>query len=103
MAQVNEAPKYFENIGFPLPANCNPADFYLDLCQGAVPRKGYPSFEWPELFDLWEAHRTQKGNGSSFSTTGIAVIAGKNSTSEVCKLFKFSLIVLHNLTDYYCH
>ena len=32
---VADAPKYFQSIGFPLPSNCNPADFYLDVSQGA--------------------------------------------------------------------
>ena len=54
---VADAPQYFQSIGFPVPANCNPADFYLDVAQGAVPRVGYEDFEWPELFDLWEQFR----------------------------------------------
>ena len=30
---VSEAPAYFASIGFPVPPNHNPADFYLDVAQ----------------------------------------------------------------------
>ncbi len=33
---IAAAPDYFASIGFPVPVNCNPADFYLDVCQGQV-------------------------------------------------------------------
>lgn len=51
---VKESEAYFKSIGFPLPVQCNPADFYLDVTQGVIPRKDHPEFEWPDLFDLWE-------------------------------------------------
>jgi ABC-2 type transporter len=79
---VNDAPKYFNDLGFPLPANCNPADHYLDLCQGAVPRKGHPEFDWPHLFDLWEEHRLQKPISRQHSVAvqqAIAMAADKDS------------------------
>ena len=59
---LHEAPAYFASIGFPLPQNCNPADFYLDVSQGAVPRVGHPDHEWPKLFDLWEEHKNKGKN-----------------------------------------
>lgn len=61
---LNEAQGYFSNIGFPLPHNTNPADFYLDVCQGAVPRDNDPNFKWQDLFVLWE-----EAHGGSAETT----------------------------------
>jgi ABC-type multidrug transport system ATPase subunit len=74
---ISEAPRYFSSIGFPIPPNANPADFYLDVCQGEVKqspppsgRKGTPDpsailpvitpglkFEWLLLFDMWAKHK----------------------------------------------
>lgn len=53
---IVDAVKYFSSIGFSLPDNCNPADYYMDVTQGAVPCSGKPDFDWRELFDLWEIH-----------------------------------------------
>jgi hypothetical protein len=61
---LNEAQGYFNSIGFPLPPNTNPADFYLDVCQGAVPRDNDPNFKWQDLFVLWE-----EAHGGSAETT----------------------------------
>ena len=70
---VNDATTYFASLGFPLPPNTNPADFYLDVAQGAVDRevaskdeggaKVWQRFDWMELFDLWEEHRQGQGQG----------------------------------------
>ena len=59
-----DAPAYFESIGFPLPPNCNPADFYLDVAAGVVPHKTDPNFEWPMLFDYWEERRLAASGGA---------------------------------------
>ena len=100
-----DAPAYFESIGFALPKNCNPADFYLDLCQGAVPRKGHPDFDWPELFDLWEDHRLGLGKGLAGRSMSQAVqmnlIASKEEievrylrTTNINILFLFFIIII---------
>ena len=70
---VAEATAYFASLGFPLPPNTNPADFYLDVAQGAVDRevaskdedgaKVRQRFDWMELFDLWEEHRQGQVQG----------------------------------------
>lgn len=64
---LQEAPSYFESIGFPVPISCNPADFYLDVAAGVIPHKTDPNFEWPKLFDYWESHRISNAdeNGPS--------------------------------------
>lgn len=59
-----DAPAYFESIGFPLPPNCNPADFYLDVAAGVVAHKTNPNFEWPMLFDFWEERRLASSGGA---------------------------------------
>ena len=45
---------YFGSIGFEMPANENPADFYMDIISGQVPRRGNPNFKPSELFKMWE-------------------------------------------------
>ena len=50
---VKEAPKYFASIGFEMGEMMNPADFYLDVANGAVKRKGDSTFEPTHLFKFW--------------------------------------------------
>eukprot|EP00854_Cymbomonas_tetramitiformis_P016524 gene16524-19620_t len=67
------AVNYFSSIGFKLPEGENPADFFLDVTSGAIPREGVfddvagilcrdlrraddPDFEWNSLFGLWATH-----------------------------------------------
>lgn len=102
---VNEAPKYFENIGFSMPAHCNPADYYLDLCQGAIPRKGHPAFQWPELFDIWEGHRTGKGsNLTSRASLSLSVNDAKAVSDDTSMLEHAWEMASHlvSSTYYYC-
>ena len=35
-----DAPAYFASIGFPVPAETNPSDFYIDVISGIVARPG---------------------------------------------------------------
>jgi len=53
---VKEAPAYFGSIGFPVPPDCNPADFYLDVISGLVVRIGHENFQPSDLFELWSRH-----------------------------------------------
>ena len=46
----------FESLGFPLPPNENPADFFLDVLAGSVGRQGVAAFHPQDLFALWDAH-----------------------------------------------
>lgn len=50
---VDEAEAYFESIGFVPSGLTNPADFYLDITNGAVAREGDPDFKPPDLFRFW--------------------------------------------------
>ncbi|KAK3237700.1 hypothetical protein CYMTET_52238, partial [Cymbomonas tetramitiformis] len=52
---TNEALAYFEKIGFHLPPNENPADFFLDITSGSIPRIGHPKFQPIDLIALWAA------------------------------------------------
>jgi energy-coupling factor transporter ATP-binding protein EcfA2 len=51
---ISEASAYFESIGFKPVGLTNPADFYLDIANGAVARDGDPDFIPPHLFQFWE-------------------------------------------------
>jgi len=44
---------YFTGIGFPLPAQTNPADYYMDVIAGLIPCVNSPDFVKEDLFDLW--------------------------------------------------
>jgi len=50
----SDAEQYFTSIGFQLPPNNNPADFYMDVMVGAVHRPDDPEFKFPDLFEFWE-------------------------------------------------
>jgi ABC-type multidrug transport system ATPase subunit len=45
---------YFGNRGFPCPPKLNPADFYMDVVAGIVPRKDHEKFDKNDLFEMWE-------------------------------------------------
>ena len=104
---VQDAPKYFESIGFPLPAHCNPSDFYLDLCQGAIPRIGHPNFQWAELFELWESHRLGKTNGGSGLRLSLSVhstqqeLAAKDEKSSALELASSAMTHFASSVYYY--
>eukprot|EP00604_Paraphysomonas_vestita_P002123 CAMPEP_0174818772 /NCGR_PEP_ID=MMETSP1107-20130205/1628_1 /TAXON_ID=36770 /ORGANISM="Paraphysomonas vestita, Strain GFlagA" /LENGTH=300 /DNA_ID=CAMNT_0016031111 /DNA_START=699 /DNA_END=1598 /DNA_ORIENTATION=- len=50
---INKAAAYFESIGFKSSGLTNPADFYLDITNGVIPREGDPNFTPPQLFGYW--------------------------------------------------
>lgn len=54
---IDEAEKYFNSIGFKTPEETNPADFYMNVVSGGVPREGFPDFKKEDLFDLWITSR----------------------------------------------
>ncbi|KAK9908170.1 hypothetical protein WJX75_003729 [Coccomyxa subellipsoidea] len=45
---------YFISIGFELPPNENPADFFLDIVSGCVPCHANPDFKPEDLYGTWE-------------------------------------------------
>lgn len=53
------ASSYFELLGFRAPATANPADFFMDVISGSVPREGHPEFVREDLFKLWKQHRAR--------------------------------------------
>jgi len=54
---ICDAEKYFNSIGFRTPDETNPADFYMNIVSGGVPREGFPDFKKEDLFDLWITSR----------------------------------------------
>jgi ABC-type multidrug transport system ATPase subunit len=50
---------YFEMLGFKAPATANPADFFMDVISGSVPREGHPEFKREDLFILWKRYRSK--------------------------------------------
>lgn len=54
---ISDAEKYFNSIGFKTPEETNPADFYMNVVSGGVPREGFPEFKKEDLFDLWNTER----------------------------------------------
>lgn len=55
LGSSEQALNYFSNLGFVLPPNENPADFFLDVISGEVRREGDPDFQPSDLFELWAA------------------------------------------------
>lgn len=50
---VKDATAYFSSIGFDMDELMNPADFFLDIANGAIKRKGDDNFTPPDLFRFW--------------------------------------------------
>jgi len=48
------AKPYFESLGFEMPANENPADWFMDVISGEVPNARISSFKPEMLFDMWQ-------------------------------------------------
>mmetsp|Transcript_35332 Transcript_35332/g.110095 ORF Transcript_35332/g.110095 Transcript_35332/m.110095 type:complete len:503 (-) Transcript_35332:151-1659(-) len=48
------AKPYFEHLGFDMPANENPADWFMDVISGEVKNPVIPKFQPSMLFDLWD-------------------------------------------------
>lgn len=44
---------YFTRIGFPLPPQMNPADYYMDVISGLIPCENNQNLQKEDLFDLW--------------------------------------------------
>lgn len=53
MGPTENMTDYFTGIGFPLPSQMNPADYYMDVIAGIIPCQNNPNFMKEELFDLW--------------------------------------------------
>lgn len=56
---------YFTGIGFPLPSQMNPTDFYIDVISGLIPCKNNPNFKKEDLFDLWINYNNNNNNNSN--------------------------------------
>jgi ABC-type multidrug transport system ATPase subunit len=50
---VCDAVAYFSSIGFNMKTPMNPADFFLDITNGAIERENDPAFKTPDLFRFW--------------------------------------------------
>mmetsp|Transcript_20661 Transcript_20661/g.57380 ORF Transcript_20661/g.57380 Transcript_20661/m.57380 type:complete len:556 (-) Transcript_20661:327-1994(-) len=64
MGRTENMESYFDSIGFPLPPQTNPADFYIDVISGLIPRTNDESFKNEDLFDLWENRLEKKPENS---------------------------------------
>merc|ERR1712003_341096 len=49
-----DAKPYFESLGFEMPPNENPADWFMDVLSGEIPTSQIRDFKPHMLFDLWE-------------------------------------------------
>ena len=56
---VEDAKEYFDGMGYPCPANVNPADHYMDVIGGVV-KESNEKFDPNVLFDAWTDHMSTK-------------------------------------------
>ncbi|VEU45179.1 unnamed protein product [Pseudo-nitzschia multistriata] len=62
MGPTENMESYFDGIGFPLPDQMNPADYFMDVIAGLIPCEDNPDFRKEDLFDLWEDHKKKSGS-----------------------------------------
>ena len=69
---VDEATDYFKKLGFVVPPNINPADFYMDVI-GGVDHEGTDDFNPNVLFDAWTRHNLELDANANVSADDIEV------------------------------
>lgn len=47
LGPTSKALGYFTDLGFEIPQHSNPADFFMDVISGSVPRKGIKIYYFP--------------------------------------------------------
>lgn len=56
MGRTEDMEPYFDKMGFPLPPQINPADYYMDVIAGLIPCSNNPNFKKEDLFEIWKEH-----------------------------------------------
>jgi len=67
------AKPYFESLGFEMPENENPADWFMDVISGEVSNSKINNFRPEMLFDLWLQHKGEVESG---------VVAGPGESAQ---------------------
>jgi len=80
------AKPYFEKIGFEMPKDENPADWFMDVISGELPNNKIPNFHPPMLFDLWERHHGEVETGATNANLRRAWTAQDDRTALSHKL-----------------
>ena len=86
---VKDADAYFASIGFKMEGLMNPADFYLDIANGAVPRKGDDSFTPPDLFRFWANKKagrpieTTEEDAASERSRAVTVVGSPEDSAQL--------------------
>ena len=92
---VAGAEEYFKNMGFVVPANVNPADFYMDVIGGVIKKDG-EKVEPFKLFDAWEGHQHEhrKANQVTEEISGVEVEYSITGTA-IIKSWVWALYTSH--------
>jgi len=71
------AKTYFEDLGFKMPENDNPADWFMDVLSGEVQNASVPDFKPDMLFDMWNAREVGPGEtcNADFDDSGRSISA----------------------------
>uniref|UniRef100_A0A6U6G2C4 Calmodulin n=1 Tax=Zooxanthella nutricula TaxID=1333877 RepID=A0A6U6G2C4_9DINO len=64
------AKRYFEGLGFSMPQDENPADWFMDVLSGEVANAKIEDFEPDQLVSLWQAQSQDKDSIVSHSSPG---------------------------------
>lgn len=100
---VKAAKDYFSSIGFEMGELMNPADFFLDVANGAVKRPGDDAFTPPDLFRFWankiagrelNAPLQDKTNATNSLDAEVQLKAIENPVTSVESLRLFSSLFL---------
>jgi len=64
------AKPYFESLGFTMPSDENPADWFMDVISGEVPNAKVPGFKPDMLFEWWRKRAPAPAGGAELAAAG---------------------------------
>ena len=67
MGKTTKVLQYFESLGFYLPQNVNPADFFMDIIGGTIKNLSDTHFQHDRLPEIWNEHKNDKLLSAEYS------------------------------------
>jgi len=96
-----DAKSYFESLGFEMPQNENPADWFMDVLSGEVSNNKIQNFKPDMLFALWRERHDRESNDLEDGDNARAIFR-KNAASRQSRMLspeEDKAVLARNLQD----